>query len=264
MGSSSSIAPRSHRPLAQLTDEERSELSTAEREQVIALWLKKAENELGASTAFAEVHRCLVLLGAPHEVLLSSAQAIDDELRHAEICHWVAEQYAGQSLPPRHAPLVAKNAAFRGCSEHESALLYVALHSALNEGIACAYLKRCHDRAATRLIATATHELLTDEVKHARLFWQLVPSRSERDKQLLRDALPALLSSVYTSWVSDTELHDRCPRGHGTLMSQEIEQVSSEALASLVIPGFRAVGIDVEKAQMWRSHKSSFFRGAHP
>lgn len=264
MDSSSSIAPRSHRPLAQLTDEERSELSTAEREQVIALWLTKAENELGASTAFAEVHRCLVLLGAPHEVLLSSAQAIDDELRHAEICHWVAEQYAGQSLPPRHAPLVAKNAAFRGCSEHESALLYVALHSALNEGIACAYLKRCHDRAATRLIATATHELLTDEVKHARIFWQLISSCSESDKGLLSDALPSLLSDVHLHWVSDTELHDLCRAGHGTLGREEIEQVSSEALESLVIPGFSAAGVDVEKAKMWRSHKTSFFRRAHP
>lgn len=264
MGSSSSIVPRSHRPLAQLTDEERSELSTAEREQVIALWLTKAENELGASTSFAEVHRCLVLLGAPHEVLLSSAQAIDDELRHAEICHWVAEQYAGHELPPSHAPIVASNAAFRGCSARESALLYVALHSGLNEGIACAYLKRCHVRARTRVVASATHELLSDEVKHARIFWQLISSCSESDKGLLCDALPSLLNDVHRHWVSDTELHDLCKAGHGTLNREEIELVSSEALESLVIPGFSAAGIDVEKALMWRNHKTSVFRGASP
>lgn len=258
MTSASANIPRSHRPLPLLTDEERSQLSPDAIGNVTALWLRKAQSELGASTSFAEVHRCLVLLGAPSELLFSSAKAVEDELRHAEICHWVAEQYAGQPLPQPRCAAVATNAAFRGCTEVESALLFVALHCALNESVACAYLKRCYSEAETQIVSAVTRDLLSDEVKHARLFFQLIPSRSPSEKALLGEALPALLSSVEDAWLRDTELDSACPKGHGTLSAGALLEVTQEAIRSLVIPGFREAGIDTQKAEDWRPGKADY------
>src|SRR5450631_3927265 len=92
-------------------------LCTEERAVLAQRWLGRAHNELCTSTTFAELYRGLVALEAPAALLATAASAVGEELRHAEICHAVAERYAGQGL--RRAPAtVTASPRFAGCSEH--------------------------------------------------------------------------------------------------------------------------------------------------
>jgi hypothetical protein len=70
-------------------------LCAEDRELLSRRWLDRAHNELSTSTTFAELYRGLVALEASSDLLAVAAAAIGDELRHAVICHAVAERYAG-------------------------------------------------------------------------------------------------------------------------------------------------------------------------
>ena len=73
-------------------------LSSEARELLGQRWLARAQNELCTSTTFAELYRGLVALEASPALLAVAARAVGDELRHSEICHALAERYAGR--PP--------------------------------------------------------------------------------------------------------------------------------------------------------------------
>src|SRR6188768_823974 len=150
-------------------------LSLDARRQLGELWRSRAQNELVTSTVFAQLHAELHLFGTPEEVLALAARAVDDEAYHAELCRLTAELYLGEPvfvLAPSETPPPA----FPVCSPRVQRALFAALHSAVNETIAVTYLSACLAEAQSEVARRVLKELLSDEVRHARIGWAVLAS----------------------------------------------------------------------------------------
>lgn len=242
-------SPKCHRPLP-AEDPIIDALGDDERNRLAHRWADRAINELGTSTTFADIYRELVLMRASPQVLEIAAQAVNDELRHSQICHYVAERYARCELaapqtdgthPPR----------FFGCAGRENWVLHVVLHGCLNEGIAVAYLGACLDEAEAPLARAAVRDILEDEIVHARLGWAFVAASSEADRRLITDALPQLLREIAALWLRPSDLPEHLPAGHGCLGLSRLRAVFADAIEQLILPGFDHVGIGTSMAKAW-------------
>jgi hypothetical protein len=239
--------PRSHRPLPDV-DACVDELPVEQRRVVAGRWADRARNELTTSTCFAEIYRALVALEAPFELLGSASRAVDDELRHAEICTFVAGRYAGAPVEMPRVE-VFRPTRFHGCTPTESQLLLVILHSCLNEGIAVSYMQACLASAAGPLARAAVREIMQDEVHHARLGWALLAARPASDRGVVERALPELVAAMVPPWLDHAGYPDDLPAGHGSLTVAEGRATTIEALDQLILPGFEHLGIDTREAR---------------
>ena len=218
-----------------------SALSAGDREVLAYLWAARARSELGAGAVFAATARGLFMEGGgaiPHELLWLASRAVCDELRHAEICRYVASRY-GAVTPPRAAPpSIAEPPFGRG--------IHAVLNSALNETIGSAFLSACLDEAEGPLARAALRELLTDEMDHARLGWALLatpgfggPLRSE-----VEGRLPEFVAMARRAWAARAaELPEELPRGHGCLPRADVLRVVEIAVRDLILPGFDRLGL---------------------
>jgi hypothetical protein len=230
------------------TDSTIDALCVEDRALLSRRWLGRAQNELGTSTTFAELYRGLVALEASSELLVVAAAAVGDELRHAEICHAVAERYAGQVL--RKAPaLVTAAPRFNGCSDRDARVLHVVLHACLNEGVAAAYLGACLEGAESDLARIAVKSLLKDEIHHARLGWAFLASANVNDRALVAAALPELMHEIARLWLSTVDCPEHLPQGHGCLGFVALRRVFMDAVADLILPGFDHAGIPTGQAR---------------
>ena len=230
------------------TDSTIDALGAQDRELLSRRWLDRAHNELRTSTTFAELYRGLVALEASSELLVVAAAAVGDELRHAEICHAVAERYAGHVL--RKSPaLVTAAPRFTGCSDRDARVLHVVLHACLNEGVAAAYLGACLDDAASNLARIAVQSLLKDEIHHARLGWAFLARANANDRALVAAALPELMHEVARLWLGAVDFPEHLPQGHGCLGFAALRRVFTEAVADLILPGFDHAGIPTGQAR---------------
>jgi len=217
-------------------------LGEADRRALADRWQARAANELATSTAFAEVYRGLVGLGAPFELLAGAATAVEDELRHARICQHVAGRYAGRDLgEPSARPTPPPR--FEGASERQARVLHVVLHTCLNEGFAVAYLGACLERATAPLAHAAVQEIMRDEIDHARLGWAFLAGAAPADRTLVEQALPELVRFAKHIWLADDRYPETLPAGHGCLGRDELRPLVAEALQDLVLPGFEHVGV---------------------
>jgi len=214
-------------------------LDRPSRELLARAWAERARSELGAGAVFAAISQGLFAAGAPAEVQWLAARAVCDEMRHAEICRFLAIRYGGADIA-RPAPPVPGD-------PPRSALVYAVLNGSINETIASAVLTACHEGASSPLARAATRELLADEVDHARVGWALLadgPLAAGLRCEVAR-ALPTLVRIVRDRWLARAaELPEDLPRGHGCLPRAEVEELVDHALRVLVLPGFAHVGID--------------------
>jgi hypothetical protein len=242
----------SHRPLPEdtaiggLSDEVRASVATA--------WRSRARSELSTSTVFATLTRSLVRLAAPHAIVRQAATAVADEVRHAEICDHVARAYWPRGPSPEPSPVVASPPEESGDDNDLAALLYVVMHSCINEGVACAYLQRGMAEATFVLARASVRDILEDEIHHARFGWSVLASsvmrRSWRPE--VAGALPTLLGRVAEAWTKH-ECAAPCvgPSGHGNVEPSAMPEVVRTAYADLILPAFDLVGVDTRPARAW-------------
>src|SRR5258708_21692867 len=110
------------------------------RERVGREWLRRAEVELTAAAFTAQIVHGLLTDGATPEVLTLAAQAVADEVRHARVCHEVAERYLGSPAPlPRARP--SEEPVYGDCPPPLSRLLGFVMHACVNETLATVCLQ---------------------------------------------------------------------------------------------------------------------------
>jgi hypothetical protein len=238
-----------HRPLPD--DPGLGALPAAERVAVAEVWRQRAGNELSTSAVFATLTRSLVATGAPHAILRQAAAAVEDEVRHAQICVHVALAYDPACAPPPPS-VVSDPPRFTG-SEEVDAGLFVVMQSCVNEGVAAAYLQRCLDEATSVLARAAVRDILTDEIHHARFGWTwLAAAGTASMRATVAEALPTLLRLVADAWMGDGDSpRPKTPLGHGIIDGVAVAQVVREAYEALILPGFEAAGIDSRPACAW-------------
>jgi len=104
-------------------------------------------------------------------------------------------------------------------------------------------------------IHSTLHELLKDEVRHARLGWaHLAAERAAGRGAFLGDVLPLLLeASIEPGFLEGTMVAPWAPAlyDYGELPSPELVQIFSDTLNLVVFKGLDAVGIDTSKGRAW-------------
>lgn len=228
-----------------------SALSAGDRAALAEVWAARAKSELGAGAVFAAVARGLFAAGAeggdrgggavPPELLWIASRAVCDELRHAEICRYVASRY-GSEAPPRAAPPAIVEPPF-------GPGVYAVLNSAVNETIGSAFLSACLDEAEGALARAALRELLADEMDHARLGWALLAAGAPGGLSAglrgeVAGRLPELIRIAERAWSARAaELPSEIPRGHGCLPGADVVRVARRAIREVILPGFAHLGI---------------------
>jgi hypothetical protein len=258
------IASRRLEPRATLTrrplperDETIARLSIAERRVAAATWHGRAESELRAAGSFAHVAVTLGAVGAAPDLIALAHRAISDELRHATLCHQVATAFAGRALPPpRRLPATVPRHA--DASPGLRRILHVVGMCCLNETTGSAFLETCRAGARAPLASRALHELLADEIDHARIGWALISAADAETRDALARWLPHLLAANLAAW-------RRRPRRaitaalveHGCPHWDTVDDAVVAAIDDLLLPGFALLGVDIAPARAWLARNRS-------
>jgi hypothetical protein len=249
-------APPTHRALP--ADPALVTLPDEVRAAVAATWRSRARNELSTSTVFASLTRSLVGIGAPHAIVRQAAIAVSDEVRHAEICEYVAQAYWSKGPALERSPVAPEPPALDGERGEIEAAAYLIMHSCLNEGVACVYLQRCLAEARFELARAAVRDILEDEVEHARMGWSLLASNAMPPswRSGVAGALPDLLERVAQAWTAHDAATPVSPAGHGNVEASAMPEVVRGACEELIFPGFDFVGVDTRAARAWFAGRS--------
>jgi hypothetical protein len=227
-----------------LVDDSVQVLAPREREAVGAIWLGRAQGELSTAGVFEHVAQAARELGATGEVLSLTERAVQDEVRHARLCHGLAELYAGRTLSQSSAPAI-RAVQFGDAPPDVNRHLMLIYQSCINEGIAAAYLQENLRLVRASAAHAVIHRLLCDDLVHARIGWAHLASSVVTDpvRRHIAAALPTLLRLARAAWTShETDLDLDCPE-HGCLGRFRRPAIVDAAIQELVVPGFASVGI---------------------
>ena len=238
------------RPLPE-DDETIGALSDVEREACVLQWIGRAMAERRASEAFVVIVDDLREMKADPALIELAERAIDDELRHAELCRVVACRYAGRELEaPKRTPLEVP--AHAGAPATLKPILHVIGQCAINETTATAFLEACLTRAKGALVRGALRELLSDDIDHARIGWALLASSPPSLKQAVTPWIVPLLQGNLRVWRRPGPPRPSAIMSeHGALSDVEIEAAVIEAMGALIAPGLRRIGVDASPAEAW-------------
>jgi hypothetical protein len=228
-------------------------LAAKERALVAALWLGRAESEARAAIVFEHLVDDLNALEAPVVLLTMAVRAIDEEREHARICAAVASVYRGEQLEtPIPAPFEVVR--FAEAPAQLRPLLRVLVSCALSESSATVFLERVRAASTAPIVREATRLLMRDEIDHARIGWGLLaaPTVTDELRAALGAWLPTLCEMTLRIWRNRPALDTpRDLRAYGCLPWDEVDDCIVEALQTMVLPGFVALGVDDAPAQRW-------------
>ena len=231
-------ATLTRRPLP-VDDPSIAALCPEERAIAVAIWHGRAEAELRASGSFTYLASEL----PPGELQALAVRAIDDELRHSQICWQVACAYAGRELPaPRRLPVLIPQ--LPGASPELRRVLHVIGMCCLNETTGNAFLELCRDRARAPLARAALHELACDEIDHARLGWAYLAATDAATRGEVTVWLPHLIDQNLAAWrdrprraITDALVEHGCPYW------DDVDRAVVAAISELLLPGFASLGM---------------------
>jgi hypothetical protein len=228
------------RPLAD-DDLTIARLSDGERRAVAEVWAGRAAAERTAAESFAVIGDDLAAVGAPAELIALARRAVDDELRHAELCRRVASAYRGAPLPPP-APLPLRVPVHAGAAPEVRRALHVVGMCCLNETTGSAFLEACLAEAHAPLARAALRALLSDEIDHARIGWGFLSSAAS-----LRPAIaawvPSLLEGNRRAWRERLRTGGGALAAHGCPTAARVDAALEGAERDLILPGLRRAGL---------------------
>ena len=170
-------------------------LDDGARQAAIAEWTARMVNEHVSSRVFAGLLPQMMRAGVDASFQAATADAVVDELRHARLCAAVVEALGGEArapLPdlddmPRHDDVDAL----------EGLLRNVLSVSCLNETVAVALLESNRRHVTESTLRRVLTEILTDEVGHSRLGWQMLSHLAPRIDAGMRARLGAYLVPAF-------------------------------------------------------------------
>jgi hypothetical protein len=226
-------------------------LDDRERAAVVASWLGRSAAERRAADVFEVIIGAARELELPAELLAIAERAIDDELRHAELCFVVAEAYAGAKLE-RPKRLVLDVPKHEGVSPDLRRTIWIVQQCALNETTASAFLEECLEQARSPLARAALRELLSDEIDHARLGWGHLASLSPAKKAEIAPFVVRIVAANVREWRKPgPDRPSEAVADHGLIAPEAVKRSVDEAQRTLVSPGFAHVGFDVTTLDRW-------------
>jgi hypothetical protein len=222
------------------------------RAAIGAIWSGRAASELRVGTQFELLGECFARHQADTGVRALLSHAAADEARHAAICVSVAEQYAGaQELAPPERPGALTR--FGDADEFTSLILHLVLLSCVNEVTSTFYLLESMQRSRSTVARAALRQLLSDDVKHARIGWAFLASSSATidAKRHVAAALPTLLRLSHYAWTDVPERTEPWFADHGCLGQSVARGAFEQAVRDVVLPGMASVGVDPTPGASW-------------
>lgn len=228
-------------------------LSPFERKRLGEIWLVRAAMERRVADSFEVIHGALQRRGASSDLVELAARAIDDEYRHTELSRLVASRFAGRELPtPQRLELEVPR--HKAASPELRDSLFVVGQCVLNETTASAFLETCYELATGALAKAALRELLSDEVEHGRMGWTYLASLDQRTRDEIG---PWLLPMAYLNlrvWQKESPedpSHTEALSAHGAPPAKVLHEALVDAVATLILPGLRELGMATGPVEAW-------------
>ena len=228
-------------------------LSPRDRKRLGEIWLLRAAMERRVADSFEVIHASLARRGASRELVELASRAVDDEYRHTELSRLVASRFAGRELPTPER-LVLEVPAHKGASPELRDTLFIVGQCVLNETTASAFLETCHAHAEGPLAKSALRELLSDEIEHGRMGWTYLASVDDRTRaEVGRWLLPMAYLNLRI-WKKESPhdpTHSDALVAHGAPPASLLHEALVDAVATLIVPGLRELGIATEAIDAW-------------
>lgn len=202
-------------------------------------WLLAARMEHASVAAFARFSLELLALGAPSDLLLESARAMQDETLHAELCFALASRYGEGPVGPGS---LAVESALDDVSM-ESALRNALLEGCIGETLAAAEAQAACEHAKDPAVREILERIAADETRHAALAFRFVAwalAKGEpRSAALVRRTLET------RPQLGDDAIADEAPEAEllsaGVLPASHRRDVRGYAYESIVVRALRAL-----------------------
>jgi hypothetical protein len=162
-------------------------LNDESRRAAIADWTARMVDEHASSRVFAALLPQMMRAGVDVAFQASAADAVVDELRHARLCAAVVEALGGEARAP--LPELDEIPRHDDVGPLEGLLRNVISVSCLNETVSVAFLESARRVVTASTLRRVLTEILTDEVAHSRLGWQMLSSLAPRIDARMRRGL---------------------------------------------------------------------------
>lgn len=222
-------------------DDSIDNLSMDDRALLARSWLARSSAERRAADIFELITRSLRAVGEQQALVDLATRAIDDELRHAELCRVVASRYAGRELTAERLELAAPK--LEGASEDLRHSLWIVGQCAFNETTASAFLESSFEQAKAPLAHAALRELLSDEIDHARIGWAHLAAVSAERRGEIAKFVPRMLDANRREWGKAAGAEDDRYAAHGWISRDSIARAIEEAERDVIRPGLERIGV---------------------
>jgi hypothetical protein len=208
-------------------------VATAAAERSATVWAHRAFSETCAERHYLRLARQCSERELTSHWARHLCEAAKDEARHAELCLDRARLFGLSAVldeaaetPSPFAPGTVRGVVFEIVSTF-----------CVGETLNAALLQRELEEAEPADLRRLTHELLKDELRHAKLGWSCL-----RDAAAKMDLgfLAAPLRAAF-----DRSFKEVLGSASSTLASPIIRELVTDGLGEIVLPGLRSVGIEL-------------------
>lgn len=196
-------------------------LDEPSRQAAIAEWTGRMVNEHVSSRVFAGLLPQMMRAGVDATYQAAAAEAVVDELRHARLCAAVVEALGGEARAP--LPELDEVPRHDDVGPLEGLLRNVLAICCLNETVAVALLESNRRLVTESTLRRVLTEILSDEVGHSRLGWQMLSHLSPRIDPAMRRRLGAYLVPAFA------QLFERHYAGIGSPCPPAVETMGVES-----------------------------------
>lgn len=221
-------------------------LAEHERAALAGAWLHDAREEHASIASFGRFSLELLAFGAPPELVAAAHAAALDEIRHARACFTLASRYAGEPLGPGAFPLPSPLpisgdlAAFAASAVEEGCV---------GETIAALFAAERRAAASDHEVCAALDAIVREEALHAELAWRSVRWALAQGGEAVRRAVEqaflraAARASAASGDAAPPDARPEALAAHGLLPPEAMRRAASRAIAEVILPCARAMGV---------------------
>ena len=218
---------------SQLTLE--SDLTPEQRQMVVEAWSKAGAEEHASIASFAQFLLDLMSLGAPPSLIQQTAQAINDEVLHAQACFGIASAISGTPVGPGSLDVVQPQAA----RTPEDILRAAIREGCIGETLAAHLAGWLAPKAADPTVRGVLAGIAKDEGEHAALAWEFVAWMLASKPELRWVVVEEYEALNLSDAVAESEAGELL--GWGVADTSEEMHLSNRAVVEVLSPAFQAL-----------------------
>lgn len=227
----------------------------AEDVRLLALrtWRGRMVNEHISAQVWGALVGQLMRAALPPEVLAQVAEAVSDELRHAELCAAVVRALGGTAIA--HLPQLERVPDHSDVGPLEAALRNVISVGCMSETIAVSVIRAEQAELEGTALGDVLASILADEVAHARLGWKVLGLCAPALDAPARERLSAYLIEAFAHQVQHEvpklpvlgELDPAAAKA-GVCDGGFARHVFLDTMDDVIVPGLEKAGLSAREA----------------